>query len=250
MQSYLNIVAGVRGEFIPSSGGCIEITVKALDPFSSLVPLATDIKHAVEGEDDNYLGCEAAPCTLCSSSRCPPAAQPVRPRPVSPRPAWPLQAAWAAPGLHQGASLGVHSQSFLGSQRWPCGHGVAWAPLLRAACAVHPSAHVSGSSFSPPAPPMPGVFLTFAGLSSLGSLPSLHSLHALQHRTVTFTSLEDGNPFGTLLGLPAPCPVGPSREGFLPTALHRPAPNNTLTESSLCPLEIGSQKSLMSELCI
>lgn len=41
----------------------MEITVEALDPFSSLIPLATDIKHAVEGQQDNYYGCEKAPCT-------------------------------------------------------------------------------------------------------------------------------------------------------------------------------------------
>lgn len=33
-----------------------EITVKALDPFSSLVPLAADIKHAVEEQQDTMTG--------------------------------------------------------------------------------------------------------------------------------------------------------------------------------------------------
>lgn len=52
----------------------------------------------------------------------------------------------------------------------------------------------------------------------LGSFsPSLHSLHALQNHTVTFLIRKDGNPFGTLLGLLAPCPVGPRRQqGGLP----------------------------------
>ena len=33
-----------------------EITIKALDPFSSLVPLAADIKHAVEEQQDTMTG--------------------------------------------------------------------------------------------------------------------------------------------------------------------------------------------------
>lgn len=144
------------------------------------------------------------------------------------------------------------ASGFSGHSPGPVAIG-AQAPLLRPACAVRPSARFLAAVSLYPPPPMPGVFLTFAGLSSLGFLPSLHSLHALQDHAVTVTYPEGWQYIWDSAGSPGPTPSRPQTaagRGSCPQPRSRPAPNNTLTESLLCPLGIVSQKSLMSELCI
>lgn len=182
------------------------------------------------------MGCEDAACTLRSSSRCPPAAQSARPR----------QAARAAPGLHQGASLGVLRvvSRVTALALWSSG-GLGSAPQgSLCSASLCPRFWLQFLSTCPTKAWDPS---HLQGFSSPGFLLAPLSLHALQDHTVTLITRKDGSPFGILLGLLASCPGGPRRQqGGLPAH----SPNNTLTESLLCPLGIGSQKSLMSELCI
>lgn len=235
----------------------IEITIKALDPFSSLVPLATNIKHAVEGQqDNNYLGVWGSTLSFCALLHCCPA--------CSPACVASADCSGPAPGSALGCQAGIHTQLLLSPSSHPVVIRLAQAPLLRAACTVYPSPRVFWLQFLSTYPNasdlshllrpfqswIPPLLTLSAGTSGPQSLYLLIQKDGSAH--LGFCSRKPEG-CGWELGPLAPSPVGPqqaARRTSCPQLCSRPALDNTLTESLLCPLGIVSQKSLMSELCI
>lgn len=144
----------------------IGITVKALDPFSSFIPLASDIKHAVEEQEDTVIWGET-PCAslLCSGSR-PAALLPAQPGQTAPPALRFCTTAWPR---------NPHPVVPWGHSPHPAVTRLAWGPhlgqpawtmhLLERLLCTYPNA---AGYFSPSQVALAPTFL-----------PALNSLHAL-----------------------------------------------------------------------